>query len=205
LSIGDPAPKLTVKEFVLGEPVTHFEKGKVYVVEFWKNGCPPCREIVPYLTELQKKYPQVIFIGVGVITPTNMLREYAKKTGAKMGYRVAIDAVPEGKSNENDGAMLLNWLIASGYEGVPHAFIIDGNGKIAWMGHPAVLVGGPTATLGKVRSRLLEKICAGKWDLQAAAAEFKKNYRRFGIVDPEEVQRWLMEPLPWQESSAYAL
>ncbi len=34
LRVGDPAPKLEVKEFVKGDLVARFEKGKVYVVEF---------------------------------------------------------------------------------------------------------------------------------------------------------------------------
>jgi hypothetical protein len=35
LTVGDPAPKLEVKEFVKGDAVAGLEKGKVYVVEFW--------------------------------------------------------------------------------------------------------------------------------------------------------------------------
>src|SRR5260221_10369818 len=42
LSVGDPAPKLEVKEFVKGSPVKSFEKGKNYVVEFWATWCRPC-------------------------------------------------------------------------------------------------------------------------------------------------------------------
>ena len=39
LGIGDPAPKLEVKEFVKGDPVKQFDKGKTYVVEFWATWC----------------------------------------------------------------------------------------------------------------------------------------------------------------------
>src|SRR2546425_1106795 len=66
LGLGDPAPKLEVKSFVKGEPVKGFEPGKNYVVEFWATWCPPCRTSIPHLTELQKKHPDVIFIGVSV-------------------------------------------------------------------------------------------------------------------------------------------
>src|SRR5215470_10631086 len=66
LGVGDAAPKLEVKEFVKGEPVKQFDKGKIYVVEFWATWCPPCRESIPHLTGLQKKHKDVVFIGVSV-------------------------------------------------------------------------------------------------------------------------------------------
>ena len=64
LGLGDPAPKLEVKSFVKGEPVSEFEPGKNYVVEFWATWCPPCRTSIPHLTELQKNHPLVTFISV---------------------------------------------------------------------------------------------------------------------------------------------
>ena len=66
LSVGDPAPKLEVKEFVKGEPLKDLEKGKTYVVEFWVTWCGPCRATIPHLTELQKKHKDITFIGVSV-------------------------------------------------------------------------------------------------------------------------------------------
>jgi thiol-disulfide isomerase/thioredoxin len=66
LGVGDPAPKIEVKEFVKGDAVKDFEKGKIYVVEFWATWCGPCRVSIPHLTELQKKNKDVVFIGVSV-------------------------------------------------------------------------------------------------------------------------------------------
>ena len=66
LKLGDPAPKLEVKEFVKGDPLKGFEPGKTYVVEFWATWCGPCRTSIPHLTELQKKYPDITFGGVSV-------------------------------------------------------------------------------------------------------------------------------------------
>ncbi|MEO8884533.1 MAG: hypothetical protein ABI367_00625, partial [Mucilaginibacter sp.] len=34
-NIGDDVPQLRVKKWLKGTPVEEFEKGKVYVVEFW--------------------------------------------------------------------------------------------------------------------------------------------------------------------------
>src|SRR6516225_10230386 len=66
LKVGDPAPKLEVKEFLKGEPVASLEKGKIYVIEFWATWCGPCRTSIPHVTELQKKHKDVVFIGVSV-------------------------------------------------------------------------------------------------------------------------------------------
>ena len=52
-----------------------------------------------------------------------------------MAYRVAMDAVPEGKE-PGEGAMAKSWMEAAGQDGIPTAFIINKEGKIAWIGHP---------------------------------------------------------------------
>src|SRR5262249_5113827 len=64
--IGDPAPVLTVAEFIKGDAVDRFEKGKIYVVDFWASWGPPCKESIPRLSELQQKCASVVFIGVSV-------------------------------------------------------------------------------------------------------------------------------------------
>ena len=44
-----------------------------------------------------------------------------------MGYPVAIDG--QKKMEET-------WMAAGGRQGIPSAFIVDGTGMIAWVGHP---------------------------------------------------------------------
>jgi hypothetical protein len=38
LNIGDTAPPLRIREWIKGTPIENFEKGKIYVVEFWQHG-----------------------------------------------------------------------------------------------------------------------------------------------------------------------
>ncbi len=89
LTIGDKAPPLRVQEFVHGQAVEQFKPGTTYVLEFWKIGCPPCRAAIPHLNELQRKYPAVFFISVGVYTSTADNIAYVKRSGNQMEYRVA--------------------------------------------------------------------------------------------------------------------
>jgi thiol-disulfide isomerase/thioredoxin len=168
LSVGDPAPKLEVKEFVKGDPVKALENGKVYVVEFWATWCGPCRATIPHLTELQKKHKDVVFIGVSVLEHEQDFRKvkpFVTEMGDKMDYRVAVDAVPAGKE-VTDGAMAKNWMYAAAQEGIPTAFIVNTDGKIAWIGHPGEM------------DKPLAAVAAGTWDLKAAATEYREERAR---------------------------
>ncbi|WP_254511253.1 TlpA family protein disulfide reductase [Anatilimnocola floriformis] len=157
--VGDAAPPLAVKEFVKGEPVKEFAKGKVYVVEFWATWCGPCIKAIPHVSELQAKHKAVTFIGVDVMERADdEVKAFVKKMGDKMNYRVAIDK-PDGDGD--NGVMAQTWLDASYQMGIPCSMIVDGAGKLAWVGHPMKL------------EEPLEKVIAGKWDLAAAAKEFK--------------------------------
>jgi thiol-disulfide isomerase/thioredoxin len=157
LSIGDLAPAITVKKFVKGAPVVKFQKGKLYVVELWATWCAPCKKSIPHLTELQKKYPDVTFIGVSIWEDSQAKVEpFVKAMGEKMNYRVAMDAVPAGKDGHS-GVMAATWLDAAKQDGIPTAFIIGKDGRLAWIGHPMDL------------AEPIAKVVAGKWDVKTAA------------------------------------
>src|SRR5687768_18428561 len=65
LKVGSPAPKLQVGQWVQGEPVTTFERDKVYIVEFWATWCGPCRTTIPHLNKLHTKYKERGLIVIG--------------------------------------------------------------------------------------------------------------------------------------------
>lgn len=163
LGLGDPAPRLDVKEFVKGEPVKGFEKGKNYVIEFWATWCGPCRTSIPHVSELQKKYPDVTFIGVSVWEEDQKeVVPFVKEMGDKMSYRVAIDSVPE-NGDGNEGKMANGWMKAAGEGGIPSSFIVNGEGKVAWIGHPMAM------------DKPLDQIVTGTYDLAAAIKERKES------------------------------
>lgn len=160
LKVGDPAPALAVGKWVQGEPVKTFEKGTVYVLEYWATWCGPCVRAIPHVNELQKKYDgKVVVIGMNVWENNEAAVEpFVKKMGEKMTYRVAMDD----KTTHTDGAMAKTWMEAAGQNGIPCSFIIDKDGKIAWIGHPEEM------------DKPLEQIVAGTFDPKAAAAEGEK-------------------------------
>jgi thiol-disulfide isomerase/thioredoxin len=163
LGVGDPAPGITVKEWVKGAPVARLEKGKPYVVEFWATWCGPCRVSIPHLTELHKKHPGITFIGVSVWEQDQKgVKPFVQQMGDKMAYTVAMDDVPAGGTG-NDGKMAKAWMQAAGQDGIPTAFLVDRESKIAWIGHPMAL------------DEPLTKLAAGTWDTATARTQFQKD------------------------------
>lgn len=161
LHIGDTAPELKVGKWVKGEPVERLAPGTIYVIECWATWCGPCRASIPHVTELQKKYEgKVVFVGVDVWEQDEAgVEPFVKEMGEKMGYRVALDDKTEvPKEGEPSGATARNWLGAAGQNGIPCSFVVNGEGKLAWAGHPMALDG------------VLEKVVAGTYDLNAAKA-----------------------------------
>jgi thiol-disulfide isomerase/thioredoxin len=128
--LGMPAPALSVAEWVKGKAVNLNEgKGKtIYVVEFWATWCPPCRASIPHLTELQKKFKDKGVTVIGVSDETvSTVKPFVNKMGNKMEYTVAVD-----KGQKTSAA----YMGAFGVDGIPHAFVVDKTGAIAWHGHP---------------------------------------------------------------------
>src|SRR5690606_600701 len=170
LMVGDSAPPLAIQEWVKGEPLGSLTDGNVHVVESRATWCGPCIHGMPHLSELQKKYQEqgVRIVGVNIWDdPKNVApfleKEIAMhdgKTGDEiMAYTVAI----EEKDDPNDvrtGRMAKEWMAAAGRNGIPSAFLVDGKGRVAWIGHPAGL------------DQPLAKLVAGEWDVDAEAKKY---------------------------------
>lgn len=147
--LGDAAKPLQISEWIKGKPVDlAAAKGKqIVVVEFWATWCGPCRTSIPHLTEMQKKFKDVVFIGVSN-EDADTVKAFVKKMGDQMDYTVAVDN--EEKTTEA-------YMAAFGIKGIPHAFIVDKDGRIVWNGHPMANLEGTLA-----------EIVAGKFDMAKA-------------------------------------
>jgi thiol-disulfide isomerase/thioredoxin len=162
--VGDKAPKLQTGKWVQGEPVRVFDGNHVYIVEFWATWCGPCVQSIPHLNALWQKFKNkgVIVIGQDVWDSDNAVAPFVKKMGTNMTYRVALD---DKSWYNHEGFMAEHWWKrGTNYHGIPTAFIVNQQGRIAWIGHPMTL-----------KEQVLEDIVSGHYDLAKATVEYRKD------------------------------
>ena len=118
---GDQAPEIKVDDWLNTKPLTLAKlRGKIVIVEFWATWCPPCRKSIPHLIKLHEMYKDKGVVLMSLTNePIDKIRSFVKEY--KMTY-----AVGAGSKTSRD----------YGVRGIPHAYIVDPNGKVAWHGHP---------------------------------------------------------------------
>ena len=161
--IGDQAPAIEPITWLKGSPVSKYDSGRVYVVEFWATWCPPCIKTIPHLSALQQKYSQTLtIVGVnaegllGFKGNVETVSEFMKKHGKDMAYTVAMEDPIKKPISEQ-------WVTGTGSMGAPTAGIIDQHGKLVWIGYPDV-------DKGYAFDQALEDTLAGKVDLARSRA-----------------------------------
>lgn len=176
LTIGSKAPELNVEHWVSTgngkfKPVTTFEPGKVYVVEFWATWCGPCVASMPHLAELQKTYAdkgvQIVSISdEDLETVEGFLKrpvrgapkadesededdaddkKPAKGTYGALTSVYCLTTDPDGSSNKD-------YMEAAQQNGIPTSFVVGKDGLIEWIGHPMEL------------DDVVAKVVDGTWD-----------------------------------------
>lgn len=167
---GSPAPPLLSGEFVQGEPIKEFEKGKVYLLEFWATWCGPCVRVIPHVNELHQKYSDkgLVVIGQNVWErDETKVKPFIEKMGDQMTYRVAMDD----KSDGGKGKMSEAWMVAAGQRGIPAAMIVNKEGILAWVGHPS-----------GINDVLIEQMLDGTFDVDAFAESKKQASKNAALM-----------------------
>ena len=123
----DCVPALQIGEWITGGPHT-LGDGTLYLVEFWSTTCPHCAAAIPHLSALQDAFgPCGVQVVALSMEAASTVRSFVEAQGDAIRYDVAVDN---------------NWATFRAYDGlydipgVPHAFLVDGTGKLLWQGHP---------------------------------------------------------------------
>lgn len=130
LQPGSTAPSLEGIEFVRGQRLTRIRPGTAHVIDFWATWCLPCRESLPHLSQLQKRYPGAAFLAISTERDGAVVRRYVQQHQKVMTFAVGYDP---------SGIAAGNWLRAAGRNTIPSTFVINTKGQIAWLGHPLSL------------------------------------------------------------------
>lgn len=95
-------------------------RGQVVVLDFYATYCPPCREEIPHLVELQRRYgPQgfkIIGLNVGGAEDRVKVPDYVRELGIQ--YQLA----------DPDDATVNAFL--AGNSSIPQTFVFDRQGKL---------------------------------------------------------------------------
>lgn len=171
LGIGSKAPALDIEHWVQDgngffKPVTKFDAGKVYVVEFWATWCGPCIASMPHLAELQNKYRgrgvQIVSISDESLDEVKalLLQENSDegKTFEEITSAYSLTTDPD-RSNH------VAYMEAANQTGIPTSFIVGKSGLIEWIGHPIEL------------DAPLEAVVTDSWDREAFKKEMLEKAR----------------------------
>jgi thiol-disulfide isomerase/thioredoxin len=116
-------------------------RGKVLVVNFWATWCAPCREEIPALMKVQRKYVAngVKVVGIGIDSVVKV-RSYAEEM--RIDYTLLVGAVE---------ALAVAKDLGNRAEVLPFTVVLDRNGKVVHAQVGAIT----EASLGAVLEPLL--------------------------------------------------
>ncbi|MHC4538349.1 MAG: ankyrin repeat domain-containing protein [Planctomycetota bacterium] len=115
--IGKTAPSFTLPD-VSGKRVSLSDfRGKVVLLDFWATWCGPCRQAIPHLQALHKKYKDqgLVVVGINNEKDHDKVKKFSEE---QISYVVLLDADEQFEEY--------------GVRGIPTAFYIDREGKIRY-------------------------------------------------------------------------
>jgi thiol-disulfide isomerase/thioredoxin len=170
LVVGSPAPALEAYDWVRGTPIRNFARGHVYVLEFWATWCGPCISSAPHLSELQRRYGTKDLTVIGITqldrwgSTRSSIEALLDQMGPKMNYSIAIDPpTPKAYLGVFNGPTEWAYLGKAQVQSIPCTFVVGQEGKVDYIGLPTLV------------DETLEKVMAGRYDLQTAATSYVRS------------------------------
>ena len=173
VGLESPAPPIKVENWLRGQSLASFQPGRVYIVEFWATWCKPCEAALSHLVQLQEKYKDsgVEVLGLAALERAqtadkaqNKLDAWLTKKLPNLNYRIGFDYTRK---------MEKLWLRPSHSVGIPTTFVVDRDGRIAFVGLTMQL------------DDVLPKVLTGSWRTsdEAKAAETERIAQDKRIMD----------------------
>lgn len=166
LTVGSKAPELKYGKWLKGAPIKEYEKGRLYLFEFWATWCGPCIASMPHLSGFARERKQeATVIAVNIWEKTGdkpyetslpKVARFVEQMGNKMDFNVITDSKDEFMGN--------NWMKAAGQEGIPCTIMVK-DGIILWMGHPIEL------------DSVVNMVLTGKYDMETVKKEKEEKDR----------------------------
>ncbi|MEO8376384.1 MAG: TlpA disulfide reductase family protein [Candidatus Sumerlaeota bacterium] len=121
---GQQAPEVPVETWI--NPLPADVAGKYKLVDFWATWCGPCRGALEYSETIHGQFEDKLVTMAVSDEPAAVVEEYVK--GAKLKQPIGVDT----KKRASDFLQI---------QGIPHAILINPQGKVVWQGHPMELWG----------------------------------------------------------------
>ena len=117
---GQPMPSIEIEKWLTDAPDT---QGKFVLIDFWATWCGPCRQSIPELNALYKKFnDRLVVIGISDESEADI----RKMTNPHIDYAVA-----------NDTQQRMSRILQ--ITGIPHCVLLDPSGIVRYEGHPGYL------------------------------------------------------------------
>lgn len=138
-ALGQQCPDLSSLDYVQGDKLTVGD-GRVKIVFFWGKYLKwQCWPTMIGMCEINEAHPDVDIVGIAADKKKKDVERFIEKGECRADCALAFD---------------MNWVLKDAFRklmkvgalAVPHAFLIDGSGKIVW--RQAYSAGYPFATMG---------------------------------------------------------